>query len=439
MNIITREKKMLANIILAFAVKGGAVIVGVLTVPAYMTYFSNEVILGVWYTLLSLLTWVLNFDLGIGNGLRNMLVTPIIQKDKKRIKELVSSAYVAIGIVSVFILLIGMIGINCLDLNNILNIDKNIIQPDVLSKSFKIVLCGIVGQFFLKLVTSILNAEEKTALSSALPLLSNLIVLIYVLIASSGSEENKLLAVSRVYVAAINIPYIFASIGVFATSLRSSIPSFGCFHQEIARKILSLGGGFFVIQIAMLMITVTNEFLITRFYGANKVVEYQVYNKVFYTVATLFSLITNPVWSSITTAYCEKKYDWIRKTYKRMLGLAGLAAVGTFVMAFLLQPIMDVWLGARSIQIEPLKSAAFVIYTVVLMFCYAESSAANGMSKLKTQMRCYIFAACVKVPLCYIFYVLSNRWETIVLSNALVLLPYVIIQHFVTKKELDEV
>ena len=44
---MSRNRRMIGNIILAFIVKGGAVIVGVLTVPAYMAFFSNTIILGV--------------------------------------------------------------------------------------------------------------------------------------------------------------------------------------------------------------------------------------------------------------------------------------------------------------------------------------------------------------------------------------------------------
>ena len=439
---MARSKKMLRNIILAFTVKGGAVIVGVLTVQAYMKFFSNEIVLGVWYTLLSLLTWVLNFDLGIGNGLRNLLVVPLTEKDTKRVKILVSSGYIVVGVVSVCILLVGIMCIYSFDLNSLMNIDSSIISPPVLRKSFIIVLCGIIGQFFLKMITSILNAQEKTAVSSMLPLVSNIIVLVFVATFAQGGDEERLLTVSWVYIAAINIPYVLTSIIIFSRSLRESIPNIRCFQREIAQKILSLGGGFFAIQIALLVITVTNEFVITRLYGADKVVEYQVYNKVFYTVVTLFSLITNPVWSSITVAYCERRISWIDKTYKYMLGLAGLASIFAIALALMLQPIVDLWLRDQAMRIDLHKSMAFVLYSVVLMFCYAESSIANGMSKLKHQMRCYIFAACVKFPLCYLFYRTLSGWETIVLANGLALLPYVFIQHFAIKndisKELDK-
>ena len=131
----------------------------------------------------------MNFDLGIGNGLRNLLVVPLTEKDTKRVKILVSSGYIVVGVVSVCILLVGIMCIYSFDLNSLMNIDSSIISPPVLRKSFIIVLCGIIGQFFLKMITSILNAQEKTAVSSMLPLVSNIIVLVFVATFAQGGDE----------------------------------------------------------------------------------------------------------------------------------------------------------------------------------------------------------------------------------------------------------
>ena len=78
---------VLKNIANAVVIKGGGIIVGLLTTPAYMDYFSKNEILGIWFTILSVVTWMLNFDLGIGNGLRNRLVEEFAcSNDQKIIK-----------------------------------------------------------------------------------------------------------------------------------------------------------------------------------------------------------------------------------------------------------------------------------------------------------------------------------------------------------------
>ena len=98
MNILARlkgisEKNTIIykNVIGAFAVKGASLILSLFTMPAYMRFFEDEQILGVWFTLLSVLSWILNFDLGIGNGLRNNLTSALAMGDRNAAKEYISS------------------------------------------------------------------------------------------------------------------------------------------------------------------------------------------------------------------------------------------------------------------------------------------------------------------------------------------------------------
>ncbi|KMK90187.1 hypothetical protein VL03_22060, partial [Rossellomorea marisflavi] len=82
-------KIIVSNAFGAFIVKGGSLIISLITLPAYIKYFGDQNILGFWFTLLSILTWILTFDLGIGNGLRNNLVHALVKRD-----ELLAKRYI---------------------------------------------------------------------------------------------------------------------------------------------------------------------------------------------------------------------------------------------------------------------------------------------------------------------------------------------------------
>lgn len=86
-NLNPNEKIIVKNTFWAFVVKGGALVVSLFTTPAFIRYFNNNTILGVWYTLLSVLIWFLNFDLGLGNGIRNNLVKAYAENDEDGIKK----------------------------------------------------------------------------------------------------------------------------------------------------------------------------------------------------------------------------------------------------------------------------------------------------------------------------------------------------------------
>ena len=46
------DKIIYKNIIGAFLVKGGALFVSLFTLPAYIKFFNNDEVLGLWYTIL---------------------------------------------------------------------------------------------------------------------------------------------------------------------------------------------------------------------------------------------------------------------------------------------------------------------------------------------------------------------------------------------------
>ena len=108
-NEIKNNKELFLNIIGSVGIKGLSIIINILTLPAYLLFFGDQKILGLWFAILAVLTWVLTFDLGIGNGLRNYLVEALFDKDKKRAKMFISSAYISVGCIALFLGILGYI------------------------------------------------------------------------------------------------------------------------------------------------------------------------------------------------------------------------------------------------------------------------------------------------------------------------------------------
>ena len=85
------ERNLLLHIALAFGVKGLALLVSFFSMPLYIKYFGNDEALGLWYTILSLLSWVQICDLGLGNGLRNRLTEASCPCSRGTLKALLPS------------------------------------------------------------------------------------------------------------------------------------------------------------------------------------------------------------------------------------------------------------------------------------------------------------------------------------------------------------
>lgn len=438
LNILNYNKQLLNNVIGSFIIKGLAVLVNILIMPAYMSYFPDHLILGLWFSLVSILSWILSFDLGIGNGLRNNLVQVLVERKDLKAKQYISSAYIIIGVITACMMIIGYLIIGLINWNHVFNISSDSISLQVLFDVIRFMFLGVLIQFFLKLILSILNALQKTAISNLVSLISNVLLLIYIFIFNSGSPEENLVNLALVNILSLNIPLAVATIVVFSTTLKIATPNINYYVKDYAYDVIKLGGTFFWIQISFVMITSTNEFLIAWLYGPAYVVEYQVYYKIFYLIVTLFSLITNPVWSAITKAYAENRLIWIKKMGWILHGLAFLGAVAGFAIIPFLPLVVDYWLGSNAIHVNPEHATIFAAYSAIMLFILATTCLANGMGKLNVQLICNTLAAVLKIPIAFVLSKIFTQWTSVMLTNILLMLPCAVIQIVLIQKHLKK-
>lgn len=438
-NASDNDKIVYRNVIGAFIVKGGALFISLFTLPAYMNFFNNDVVLGVWYTILSLLNWILNFDLGIGNGLRNHLSTSLSANDKEATKKYISSAYFSIGVIVFVTSLIFPFVIRLFDLNSVFNISTEMVSPKSLYISLVIVFIGVMIQFWLKLINSVLYAMQKSSINNLLVLCTNTMVLIVALVYPSGSNDTNVIVMAIVHAMAVALPLLVATIVVFSGKLSYAVPSIKCVTKTHTKSVLSLGGTFFLIQIAYMIIMSTNEFLITKTAGSAYVVDYQAYYKLFSLGSTVFALALTPIWSVITKAKAENNYSWIRSTYKRFMVLAAVFSVGELLIIPLIKPLMNIWLGENALQnISIVTGTLFAILGCLMIFNSVLSSVANGLGALKIQAICFVVGAVAKIPLSYVLVNIFDSWNGVIISNIICMGIYCILQPLFMKKILKD-
>ena len=431
------DKIVYKNVLGAFLVKGAALFVTLYTLPAYISFFDNNEVLGLWFTILSLLNWILNFDLGIGNGLRNHLSASIARNDKKESKKYISSAYFSVGFIVLSFSFLFPFIIRNLNFNKLLNIDSVIVSSSALYVSVVVVFIGVMLQFWLKLVTSVLYAVQKSSINNFLVLCTNLLILFYVKFAPSSSNDNNIIVMAIVHAVAVLIPLIIATLAIFHKKLDYARPSIAYISKTHIVRVLSLGGLFFVVQIAYMLIMSTNEYLITMTTNNSDVIDYQAYYKLFSLGSTIFALTLTPIWSVVTKAQAENNVEWIKKTYYRFILLAVLFSLGEFILIFITEPIMNMWLGKDAIgEIDTITCVIFALFGSVMIFVSIFSSIANGLGKLKTQSVCYGIGALLKIPLAIIMVKWTGAWQGVMIANIVCMLIYCAAEPFVLKKYL---
>ena len=429
-----KSKELVKNIILSFGVKGLAIVVSLVNMPIFMGYFEDSAILGLWFTLLSMLNWVLTFDLGIGNGLRNYLVIALEHDDERECRHLISSAYCSLFILVIALSGVAYVLIPIADWNVICNIDQNLISQETLVSAIQLLAIGLLVQFLLKIITSILYAMQKPAVPNFLLLISNVLLLASTFILNSGDSQKNLLRLATAYVLTANLPMLVATVLVFLKPLKKIGIHPSYWTARHTKQIIGLGMDFLALQLLSMACFNTREFYIMRFLGPENVVPYQIYNRLFSLVSTFFVLAMTPMWSAITQAHAQGDRSWIRSTYKNTKKLLWLFAFGSVFVVLLSQILVNIWLGSRRIEMNLPFGVVFALFNIEYMWINLHSQFENGLKRLKVQKAGYLLAAIAFPLISYTAAKYTNSWISVVVSNIISLLPLCFFQFFYLKQ-----
>lgn len=436
MNIFSKKLKeindndriVLKNTFFAFFIKGLALVISLMTTPAFISYFNNNEILGVWYTMLSVLTWFLNFDLGIGNGIRNNLTIALSENNRIKSKYIISSGLFISIIVSFVIFVIGIILLSFIDLNTLFNISKSIVSTETLYISTLFILFAIILRLILTSISAIFYAMQKSSINNFLTLCISVLQLLFVLIFRFDSMAESLINLSIAYMIFSNLPIVIGGIVIFSTNLKDCKPSVKYIEKKYIRIVLSIGGIFFICQILYMLIINTNEFLITNLFGPEYTTEYTFYYKITSLISTVVSLAMTPIWSVVTKSMTEKKWVWLNDLYKKIKKIGFLIIIFEFLLIPFMQILFDIWLGDRSIRIDYFIALSFACFGSVFVYSSMLSTIVCGLAKMRLQTICYTLGTIFKFIFILLISKYINNWSIVVWTNAIILLPYCVLQ-----------
>ena len=430
-------KIVIKNTAGAFVVKGFSLVLSLFTMPAYFRFFGDNNTLGMWFSLLSVMNWILNFDLGIGNGLRNKLSASISKGEAEETKRLISSSYIAISLICGVIIIAFAGCFWFVDWNVVFSIDRSQIGPQVLETAVLIVFAGIILQMVIKLVTSVLYAMQKSSVNNFLHLSTTIITVVSLMLLPSGTNEENIIRMAIIHSVAMLLPQMIASVFVYnGEQLKGCWPSIKHFSAKHAKDVLSLGIAFLFVQTMYLVVVGTNEYLITQFSGNAAVVDYQIYYKPFGLGSTLVSLALTPIWSVVTKAFAERNLQWIKRLYNTMMKFAVLGILAQFAIIVVLQFVVDFWLSENTIAVNYWYAMSFAVLGSLMILNSVFSSIANGLGKLKVQAACFTIGAAIKVPLAWVLVQLMESWVGVVFAAVISMGVYCVVQPIYINKYL---
>ena len=363
-------------------------------VPITIRYLGENQY-GIWLTLSSVFMWLGNLDFGIGNGLRNKLAESFAKEDYQLARKYLSTAYAvfAIGIfVSLLIYLVVHPFINWVFILNAGSYDVKSLNNFVL-----IVFVLFAFQFLLRLLTSLINADQKPALNGFITLCINILTLVTVFIL-------YLISQSSLYAYGIVISIIpftvllIASYILFKKRYNHIAPSLKQIDLKSSGNLVSIGLQFFIIQVSALIVFATDNLIITHLYDPSQVTIYNIAHKYFFFITLVFNVFLSPFWSAFTDAFVKNDFEWIKQVVKRLVQVWAVLSIATIIMITVSDFVYKIWIGGN-IQIPFSLSVAMGIFMIVSNWNNIFAFFINGVGKIRLQFYFSILAAVINIPL----------------------------------------
>lgn len=403
-----------------------AMIVSVLTIPVYTAFFSNSHNFDVWLVIYSVLSWILLFDFGFGNGMKNKLIYMFSNKDYSSARSIISNTYVPTVFISIFIFLVLLP--LCLFSNvNVIFGDSNlIIEPSELKTALIIISLSICLQFVLRNISFIYQSQNRNILGTSFSLMSSSAFILSLFIIKN-IDGPKFIYIAVAYLLSINVPLIVFNIAFFLKN-PNLLPSIKEYSFRKCKGVMSLGIQYFVVQLCSLVLWSSNSIWITQIFDPTSterlVYYYTCYYKIFSLIVSLLTIVSTTFWVTAGKAYATHNNLKIIKLLKVSFLYSALLSIFCLICSFGLQLIFNIWLGTTPesfIATNFLTVFIFASYCILTLFSETLIVFCNAFTRLKKQVIVSIAFASLKIPFLLIFWhfnLLANFWQIVVLYNS---------------------
>ena len=390
-----RSVKAKKNIIASFLIKGISIAISLILVPLTINYI-NPSRYGIWLTLSSIVGWFSFFDIGLTQGLRNKFAEAKAKGEDDLAQIYVSTTYAILAIIFFFVWILFLIVNHFLNWSHILNISENM-QSEI-SILAVIVFTYFCLQFVLRVITTLIIADQQPAKSSLIDVFGQIFSLVFILILVKTTQGSLVKLGIALCVSPLLVLF-GANFFFFKGVFKKYSPHFSKIKFSYAKGLFNLGIIFFIIQIAGIIQFESANIIIARNFGTTDVTSYNIVFKYFGMLNMIFVIFLTPFWSASTEAYLKKDIQWIKSAIKKynMLNLLMLA-IGCLMLVFS-QEVYRIWLGKGTVVIGFYLSFWGFIYFNITMFAAKYVYFLNGINALRIQ-----FWASLLSPIFYVIF-----------------------------------
>ena len=374
------------NAVWSFIIKIYAMAIQFIQVPIVLSYLDKEAY-GVYLTITSIVMWAHNFDFGLGGGLRYKLTESLALNDQQKSKQLVSTAYLSLTVIMAIAAVILIPVIYLIDWNSLLTCYS--ISNSYLQLCITAVLITFLIQFVLDLITIVLQAKQKTAISSMFRPIANTIAVGGVICLRQFSH-NSLFDACMVLTIPLVIVLLATNLWLFATEFKSIAPAIAQYRTLLLKDIYSLGTKFFLSSLSSLIVFQSANILLSHIIDPTEVAIYQTTYTYFATIIVFHGVILTPFWPAITNAFVQNEIHWLKGCMNKLAKLTLLFSLGALILVAVSKVAFHIWIGDR-LTIPFVLVCILCVYAICNIWSATYNCFIVGIGKAQVTM--YLSAA----------------------------------------------
>jgi len=302
---------------------------------------------GIWIAMTSVLSWLSIADIGLGNGLMNLLADARGREREDLAQRYVATAFWGLAIIAATLGVLALPVVDRINWQYLLNIRDVAVAAETRTAMLVAVWCFLLA-LPLSIVSKVYIGYQQGAPANAWAAASSLAELAALVVVTQAGAGLVALTIAvlgtRALVLFVNACYLF---GYRRPDLA---PSPWRIDLGSLRAIFGVGALFFLSQMQSLLVFQSDVLIISHFLGPRSITPYSVTFRLFAYVIVPLQLASPYLLAAFGEAHSRGDLAWVRLAFRRLL-LASLCWTLPFLLALDIgyRFIIAKWAGVEAI------------------------------------------------------------------------------------------
>lgn len=390
-----RDVRILQGIFSAFAGRGVAAFVSFISVPLTVKYLGAERY-GAWIIIGTAIAWVALADLGLSNSVTNVVSEGNATGRQDLAQSYVAAAFWSLAGIATLLGVVFFCTWPRVPWERVFNVQSLQAREEV-GPAVAVAFGIFVLNFPFSITTKIYGAYQEVAKGNAWAAAGNLLGLAALIVVTQlkAGLVSLVIAVSG----AVLLVNVISAVWLFGFSKPWLLPRPSRVTYSAMQKLTSLGGMFFAIQIAALVLFQTDNLIIAHYLGAAAVTPYSVTWRLF-TYTALFQILASPsYWPAYAEAFARGDRAWVRRRFRLNFRITiGSTLVLALPLTIFGRWIIQKWAGSAAVPPSGLL-LWMGIWSLIFSAMNSQSCLLASSGRVKIQMIYSVVAAAVNLIL----------------------------------------